>query len=36
MVKLQSYDAVEHDACLSILLDRTHVLTADRIFGGLA
>lgn len=34
MATLQSYDAAEHDARSSILLDRTHVLTTNRIYGG--
>ena len=36
MATLQSYDTSEHDPHPSIVLDRTHVLTANRIFGGLA
>lgn len=36
MAALQSCNAVEHDPLPSIVLDKTHVLTANRIlFGGL-
>lgn len=36
MATLQSYDAEEHDPLPSIVLDKTHVLPANRIFGGLS
>jgi hypothetical protein len=36
MVTLKSCDSAEHDPRPSVVLDRTHVLTANRIFEGLA